>query len=507
MLSVEGLSVEYDGGRTAVAPTDLRVAEGGRLVVCGAAGSGKSSLLSAIAGVVPRLVSGRVAGSVRLDDTPIATMPRAALFRAVGIVFQNLDDQLWDLGVEDLVAFPLENRGVPRAAIRGRVRALLLALGVADLAGRRVLTLSGGERRMVALAAALAPRPRLLVLDEATTGLDPAARARLVGTIDALGPEIPMLVAAEQGAAAFDPVATEVALQRDGAFLATAASAAALADATWIAAGLPPPRAVAAPRRAATAGPVRLEIAGLRTELKRPDGRAVVEDAGFAIRGGEVVGLVGRNGAGKTTLFQAMLGLSRRAAGRIVIDGEDATGWTPARRARAIGYLPQNVRRLIFNLTLIEEAAFAVTGDPKSARTPQAREAAAAALAAYGLGERAEDSPFALSTRAQGVLGLACLAAARPAVVVLDEPLIGGDLAGRALLDRFLADCRAEGRGVLIVSHDLDLVDDLADRLLVLADGRIAYDGPTAEGWRSAAFTGLGWPAPQRAEAAAWADR
>ena len=183
MLSVEGLSVAYEGGRTVVAPTDLAVREGGRLVVCGAAGSGKSSLLSAIAGVVPRLLPARVTGTVRLDDTPIATMPRSALFRAVGVVFQNLDDQLWDLGVEDLVAFPLENRGVPRAEVRGRVRELLRALGVADLTGRRVLTLSGGERRMVALAAALAPRPRLLVLDEATTGLDPAARARLVGTI------------------------------------------------------------------------------------------------------------------------------------------------------------------------------------------------------------------------------------------------------------------------------------------------------------------------------------
>ncbi|MFM9858195.1 ABC transporter ATP-binding protein [Pseudoxanthobacter sp. M-2] len=501
MLSVEGLSVAYEGGGPVVAPTDLAVREGGRLVVCGAAGSGKSSLLSAIAGVVPRLLPARVTGTVRLDHTPIATMPRSALFRAVGVVFQNLDDQLWDLGVEDLVAFPLENRGVARAEVRGRVRELLRALGVADLTGRRVLTLSGGERRMVALAAALAPRPRLLVLDEATTGLDPAARARLVGTIDALGPEIPMLVAAEQGAAAFGPVATEVALQREGALVAMAASAAALSDSTWIEAGLPPPRVAPRARPAATLGPVRLEVAGLRTELKRPDGRPVVEDAGFSIRGGEVVGLVGRNGAGKTTLFQTLLGLSRRSAGRIAVDGEDATGWTPARRARAVGYLPQNVRRLIFNLTLLEEAAFAVTGDPKSARTPEARETAAAALAAYGLATRAEDSPFALSTRAQGVLGLACLAAARPAVVVLDEPLIGGDLAGRAMLDRFLAECRTEGRGVLIVSHDLDLVDALADRLLVLADGRIAYDGPTAEGWRSAAFKGLGWPAPERAEA------
>jgi energy-coupling factor transport system ATP-binding protein len=503
VLSVEGLSVAYEGGRTAVAPTDLALGEGGRLVVCGAAGSGKSSLLAAIAGVVPRLLPATVAGTVMLDGTPTAAMPRSHLFRSVGIVFQNLDDQLWDLGVEDLVAFPLENRGVPRAEVRGRVRELLAALGVAGLAGRRVLTLSGGERRMVALAAALAPRPRLLVLDEATTGLDPAARARLVATIAALGPEIPMLVAAEQSAEAFAPVLTEVALQAASTVTARAPAAAALPETTWRDAGLLPPRPQRPSRLPASPGPVRLEVAGLRTDLKRADGRPVVEDAGFAIRGGEVVGLVGRNGAGKTTLFQTLLGLARRAAGRIVIDGEDATGWTPARRARAIGYLPQNVRRLIFNLTLLEEAAFAVTGDPKAARSAEARAAAATALAAYGLGGRGEESPFALSTREQGILGLACLAAARPAVAVLDEPLIGGDLAGRAMLGRFLAECRAEGRGVLLVSHDLELVDVLADRLLVLSDGRIAHDGPTAEGWRSDAFRALGWPAPRTAEAAA----
>ncbi|MGO1074220.1 energy-coupling factor ABC transporter ATP-binding protein, partial [Inquilinus sp. CA228] len=215
MLEIKALSVGFAPAKPAILPTSFRIEPGGRLLLCGANGSGKSTLLAAAAGVIPKLSRPpHLAGSVRLGGAELGGLPRTELFRRVGIVFQNLDDQLWDLGVEDLIAFPLESRALPRLRVRDRVLQLVSALSLEALLGRRVLTLSGGERRMVALAAALATGPELLVLDEPTTGLDPAARQRLAGLLARLGGDLPMLLAAEQDAGALAAVADAVLLQK-----------------------------------------------------------------------------------------------------------------------------------------------------------------------------------------------------------------------------------------------------------------------------------------------------
>jgi energy-coupling factor transport system ATP-binding protein len=184
VLEIEALSVGFAPAKPAILPTSFRIEPGGRLLLCGANGSGKSTLLAAAAGVIPKLSRPPLlAGSVRLGGVELGGLPRTELFRRVGIVFQNLDDQLWDLGVEDLIAFPLESRALPALRVRDRVLQLVAALSLEALLGRRVLTLSGGERRMVALAAALATGPELLVLDEPTTGLDPDTARRVLAPI------------------------------------------------------------------------------------------------------------------------------------------------------------------------------------------------------------------------------------------------------------------------------------------------------------------------------------
>ncbi|WP_449415744.1 ABC transporter ATP-binding protein [Ochrobactrum teleogrylli] len=163
----------------AIAEASLDIRDGERLLVCGAGGSGKTTLLNAASGIVPRLITPQVfGGDVTLNGKPISSMSKDELFSTVGVVSQNVEDQLWDLSVEDLIAFPLENRGLAKDAVRTRIDDLLNELELNALRGRRVLTLSGGERRMVAMAAALAAEPKLLILDEPTTGLDPAARHR-----------------------------------------------------------------------------------------------------------------------------------------------------------------------------------------------------------------------------------------------------------------------------------------------------------------------------------------
>ncbi|MEO4040116.1 ATP-binding cassette domain-containing protein [Hoeflea sp. CAU 1731] len=495
MLALKDITVSH-GEEPVLAGANLNLSAGERLLVCGAAGSAKSTLLNVAAGLIPRLVTpSHFAGEVTLSGEPLSTMSKDTLFAEIGLVMQSVEEQSWDLGVEDLIAFPMENRSMPKAEIRKRVDALLKQFQLDALRGRRVLTLSGGERRMVAIAAAMALSPRLLILDEPTTGLDPAARQRLTAALgDTLDSNSAVLVA-EQDPAAFHGVARTVRFISEGQ-VSEARGFGTLVneERLWREAGILPPRRTASRPKASAPGAEILGVRDVTTILCRAHGQPVLNGAGFMVRAGEVLGLIGRNGAGKTTLFQSILGLARISRGTITIEGIDATGWTVARRARRIAYLPQNMRRILFNMTLAEEVLFAITAGADPGEPDRNR--AQACLEKYGLGGLSETNPFALSVRQQALLGLACADVAGAAVAILDEPLLGRDLNGRAMLDLFIRSMTDKGRAVLLISHDLELVEEVATRTLILADGRVAFDGDSSEAWQSAAFRALGWPAP-----------
>ncbi|OLP62557.1 sugar ABC transporter [Xaviernesmea oryzae] len=497
MLDIDNLTLGF-GGAPVLCEARLTLLRGQRLLVCGAAGSGKTSLLSVAAGLIPRLVAvPELSGNATLDGQPLGSVARQALFRRIGFIGQNLEDQLWDLCVEDVIAFPLENRGIARSEIRARLERLITGFGLSALSGRRVLTLSGGERRMVAVAAALAAGPDFLVMDEPTTGLDPAARRRLCHILDQAAQEVPTLLIADQDAVSLLPVIDSLALLQGGKLSTPQPPADCLENhAIWEEAGLLPPMRRRRLAPASAIGRPLLAVSGLVTRLARAGGDPVLKDVTFDIRAGEVVALIGRNGAGKTTLFKAMLGLTKAAGGTIALDGAAADRWTVAARARKLAYIPQNMRHILFNMSVIGEVIFAITASTARSADPAIVEKARAALARYDLGSLEEANPFALSVRQQGLLGLACADAAGALVAIIDEPLLARDLHGRAMLERFIAAMRDTGRAVMLISHDLELVDDLASRLMLLDQGRIAYDGPLAEGWRSPAFTALSWPAP-----------
>ena len=502
MLALKSVGVGFDAHTLFVDDISLDLSEGHALLVCGAGGSGKSTLLAAASGVIPRLVKpAHFSGEVALDGAPLRTLSNAALFSQIGLVFQNLDDQLWNLSLEDLIAFPLENRGRPRREVRDQVAALIASFGLERLRGRQVLTMSGGERRMAALAAAMSGEPRVLILDEPTTGLDPEARSRLVAILRSIRqgtPHPPILLAADQDGSSLAPAMEQVSFLRGGSASPPLPMPAALGlSAAWLEAGVLSPGQVHNRRHPSSLGKGLLEVSGLRTRLRRSDGRAVIENLDLTLHAGEVVAVIGPNGAGKTTLFQTILGLIRQERGRIIIEGHDAGTWTPGRRARAIGYLPQNMRRVLFNMTVLDEVAFAIAGDTRRIADPGVRAGAESCLSRFGLAQLGSSNPFALSSRQQGILGLACLDGAQCPVSILDEPLLGRDVAGRAMLDRYLAEVTTRGRAALLITHDMDLVDEVADRVIMMREGQVAFEGPTAACWPSMAFRSLGWDSPR----------
>ena len=279
MLEFRGVSVGFRAGtgvRLALRDVSFTVPAGSCTVVAGASGAGKTTLMHCGSGVIPHLIApASLSGRVTLKGVPVAELPPRQLYQRVGVVLQRVDHQLWEMSVEDLVAFPLENRGAPRQHVRRRVVEVVQQLGLSHLVGRRVRTLSGGEKRSVAIAAALAGRPELLVLDKPSTGLDPGARMRMRSILRSLRAFGQTVLLAEQDLSWLLDLADRIVLLTpDGSLLGSWPVPALLRDPEpWKGAGLEPPPLVRLGWR--------LQRAGLGVQ---PEAMGTVADAAEHLR-------------------------------------------------------------------------------------------------------------------------------------------------------------------------------------------------------------------------------
>jgi energy-coupling factor transporter ATP-binding protein EcfA2 len=416
---------------------DLRIEHGERVLLLGASGAGKSTLLAALAGLLAE-DSGEQEGEVLVDGRPA----RAARGET-GIVFQDPQNQLVMSRAGDDVAFGLENRGVPRAEIWPRVDAALAAVGFPYGRDRSTAALSGGEAQRLAIAGVIALRPGLLLLDEPTANLDPEG-ARLVRT--ALAKVLPdldatMVLVEHRVADALPLVDRTVVIGEDR-------------DAVW-APGVPLParRAVAAP------GEALLTAEGLAL----PHTTNIIHEG---VLHGQALAVEGPNGAGKTTLALLLGGLTRPARGRVVaapaLAGRDAARpphrWPARRLAARIGSVFQNPEHQFVTDTVRAEL---LLGGAAPAAVDDL-------LARLHLDRLALANPFTLSGGEQRRLSVATALAAAPQVLVLDEPTFGQDLRTWRELVTLLADLRDEGRALVLVTHDAQLVEAIGDRRLEL---------------------------------------
>jgi len=327
--------------------------------------------------------------------------------------------------VENEVAFGLENVGVEPAEIWPRVERALDAVGALQLRRRKTIELSGGELQRVCLASALALEPRLLLLDEPTSQLDPDAAARFLDAVAELGAAV---VLSEQRIARALGLAERVLFVEDGRLLLDAPHDAAI---EWLEAERP----VYLGRVQGTDPGTRPERTVARLEdvsFSYRDGVPVLSGASLEIRRGEVVALEGPNGSGKTTLAKIAAGLLDPAAGTV-------------RREGRATYLSQDPGRYLVKESVVDEVALGVGGD---------RPRALAALGRVGLAWAADRHPRDLSSGERERLGLAAVAVGEPDLLVLDEPTRGVDPERKASLAAWLHEYAAAGRAVLVATHD-----------------------------------------------------
>jgi energy-coupling factor transport system ATP-binding protein len=499
VLSLDRVTYGYpDGGPPALRDVTLEVREGELVVLAGASGSGKSTLLRAACGLVPHFHGGEFAGRIAVGGLDTREHGPGDVAAVAGTLFQDPETQVVMGTVRAELAFPLENRGEAPAAIARGVEEAALALGVDHLLDRSTSELSGGELQRVALGAAVAGRPRLVLLDEPTSQLDPVAGDELIGLLRRLNEEwATTIVLSEHRLERCLPAADRVIALVDGAvacdappraFLEWAAKQAPAlqtpaarllaraglrpppsgvkeARATLRAQGLAPEPATAppAPRRARRdrKGPAALRAK--RVWFEWPRGRAALRSIDLRIAPGERVALMGRNGAGKSTLLRCLAGLSAPTRGRI-------------ERTGRVALLLQNPGDYLLHDRVGDELPL----DD---------------LRAAGLDALADRHPRDLSGGERQRLALAIVSAGGdpPAAVALDEPTRGMDRAEKGDLASRLREHAAGGAAVLVATHDVEFAAALAERVVLLGDGVVVADGPAAEvlsgGWYFATET------------------
>ncbi len=495
------------------------------VLLLGGSGSGKSTLLRALAGLVPHFHGGTFAGRVVVGGHDTRDAQPRDLAGEVGLVFQDPESQAVMTTVEREIAFGLENLGVEPHAVTRLVEEALISLGLSHLRHAELATLSGGELQKVALAAVIATQPHLLLLDEPTSQLDPVSSEELLAAVRRLSEDTgATIVLAEHRVERCLHLATRVVYLEDGALVRDDHPD---AFALWAAGRrrelLPPVTRLFAQTmngRGPLGGRLPMTVKDARRILEEttageqvplsfvePDEAGLVaspgspHDALLGVRGlvagydrdepvlegidlevgrGEVIALMGENGAGKTTLVKHFNGLSRPSKGRVLLLGRDVRDLTVAEAARSCALLGQNPNDYFVKDTVAEELDYSL--DALGVGAGEEREALLArAIVAFDLDGLLARNPRDLSGGERTRVALAAVAVGDPALLVLDEPTRGMDPGHKTDLGRRLRRLAQEGHGVLVVTHDVEFAARFATRVVILGDGRVLADGPTAE--------------------------
>ncbi len=462
MVRLRDLTFTYPGGsRPALRGVSLDVPRGAFVLLSGPSGSGKSTLLRVLNGLVPHFSGGRIAGQVRVDGLdPIALGPQV-MSRHVGFVFQDPEAQFVVESVEDEIAFALENAGMPREEMRRRVEKALEQTALGPFRARKISTLSGGEQQRLALAAALALRPSLLALDEPTSQLDPQSAEEVLSALESLHAQGITVILAEHRLERVLPLADwVVSLTAEGELGVSSAKYHVPRTTYYV-----PRTTYHVPRTRYV-----LRVAGVEVRYGE---KAALRDVSLEVRAGEIVVLMGRNGAGKSTLLRAVMGLLPLHGGDILLEEQSIRGWPTARRARRIAFLPQDPNALLFAESVSEELAVTLRNHGMKVDA----QAIASLLEQLGLDDKAQRYPRDLSVGERQRVALGTVTITRPAVLLLDEPTRGLDAQSKARLAALLEGWRAEGMGIVLATHDVELAARLADRIALLEAGRLSITG------------------------------
>ena len=525
IVEIRDLHYSYPNARAqALRGVDLTVDEGEFILLTGPSGCGKTTFCRCLNGLIPHFYHGELEGEITVTGLSTRENSTAKLAQNVGLIFQNPDNQIFALTVEKDVAFGLENLGIPKELMLEDIDWALEKTGISHLRERGTHELSGGQKQRLSIASILAMRPKLLVLDEPTSFLDPLGAILIFKVLEALNRDHGItIILIEHRVDLASQYVDRVILVSDGRILRTGTPEEVFTLEETRLTGVGIPKILELSKRLNQRGlafePLPLSPDSFIEQLERnippmdvrrvkktviqdlegftgehnmspiirvedvsytyPSGVQALNGVSLTIHKGEFVAIMGENGAGKTTLVKHFNGLLRPQEGRIMVDGVDVSQVSVASLSRKVGLVFQNPDDQLFSENVESEISFALNNFGFEKEVVEKR--VDWALNLLNLEQYRKSSPFILSGGERKRVALASVLAWDPEIVVLDEPTIGQDYAQKELLRHFLMQLRTQGKTTIIVTHDVEFVAECKPRIVLMADGGITADGSTKE--------------------------
>jgi energy-coupling factor transporter ATP-binding protein EcfA2 len=499
----------------ALRDVELSINPGEFVVITGPAASGKSTLCYCLTGVIPHSISAQLEGDIVVAGHRLRDLRLPEVAPLLGFVMQAPENQLFNLSVREDVSFGPENLCLPIDDIERRVITSLAFTGMTEYLERGSDQLSGGEAQRVVLSCLLALGAPLLVLDQPAAELDPEGRRQVYSNLHRLNQEGKTIVVVEDRLGDVAAFASRIVLMSAGTVVAdepireffartdlerfgvrvpdtvllhhylrergfnSRVVPLTVEEVVEGLAGMAPPAEEKATVPVAATSPADSPLIAIsHLSYSYPNGTRALEDVSLSCDRGEFLAIIGENGAGKTTLAKHLIGLLPPAPGTVAVAGKDIAGLSVAQASRLVGYLFQDPDYQIFNGSVFDEVAFGL----RARKLPRAEveETVMAALRRLKLGHLRGEHPYTLSRGQRQRLALASTWVLQPPILLVDEPSTGLDYREAADLMGVLEEFRGGGGTVLIITHDLELVFEYALRVVVMRDGIVRLDLPTA---------------------------
>lgn len=543
LLELKNVSFQYGTNRSentssvddntyALNRVNLKIYPGEFVGIIGPSGSGKTTLASLFSGAIPHHYSGELLGSVKIAGQDTKNLALTNIACLIGSVIQDIDAQMVAANVEDEILFGLENFGVPHDEIPNRIASSLETVGISDLRNRDLDTLSGGQKQKVAIAAILALKPKVLVLDEPTCALDPVSSRMIFSILQNLNKKFGItIVVIEQKVALLSEYCERLIVLSKGELVLDAPVSLALKGIDLLRkVGINYPRTThlikqlqdeqicnPAELTVGVEETVNTIVKTLRTDYSKlsnsnnsnnaesvleshkeafikannsdnsnkpclsinnvsfayANGVKALKDVSFNANSGELIALIGRNGAGKTTITKIINGLLRPTEGSVAIDGIDTKSLRISQIAKYVSTLFQNPDRQLCKETVLEEVTLSciLIGQNED----EAKAHAIEIIDELELDSKA--SPFMLSRGQRQMVALAATVVTNPKILLLDEPTCGLDYKECMRIMQVVERLRKNGCCVIMVCHDMEVVLDYATRLITINDGKLIIDG------------------------------
>lgn len=524
IIKVHDLTYTYSGlDHPTVHNVNFEIGEGEFVLMTGASGCGKSTILQTLNGIIPKNKGGKLEGTIEVAGMNVAEHEIQEMAQKVGMVFQDPESQLCNLFIKDEVAFGPENLMMPVEEIHQRVTESLNYVGLAGQGEKYVNEISGGQVQRLVISSVISMNPEVLIFDDPTANLDPVGTAEIVAVLEKMKTENKTILISTPWLDEFIHFATRIIVIKDGTVYADGTPKEVFLKygdemknsmGVWIPSiaeidigmkklglskgdialsveeayekykDLPHPSSRPMKRRKLSDEKI---VDVQNVVFSYPDGTRALTDVTFSARKGALTAILGPNGSGKSTIAQILVGLLRGYQGEIKICGMDPSQTQIKDITREVGFVFQNPEHQIVAETVSDEIAYSlrVAKIPESEIGPKVQ----ALMELFGLAELKDRHPYGLSGGQKRRLSVATMLINEPTLLLLDEPTYGQDAKNTEVLMGEVERMLNKGVSVIMITHNMRIVQEYADEVIVLGYGKVRYSGLPELLWESGDFS------------------